>query len=1233
MSGQHTSAAEPPQSANSAPPGGSEAAKPRAWGDHTSALATVAAFEFRTRIRRISTWVYFAIFGALAMLWIAAAGGAISGAIVSFGSGKVWIDSPYAIAQTFGFLGMASLTVLAAVMGRAIQQDFEYRTEAFFFTAPIPKAAYLGGRFVGAVAVLVVILSSIPIGSALGLLLPGIDPDRVGPARILAYLIPYATTLLPNVIVLGGFFFCLAALTRRMLPVYVGSVVLLIGYLAAQGLLRDMDNKLLAVMLDPFGVTATSKLTEYWSISERNTRLVPLAGFLLWNRLLWLALGAVALGFTAWRFRFTQPSIAPAKRRRREMVAALATSDSTATLHPPRVTPAPVRPWRLLPGMAWLNFRETVKNVYFAVIALAGVLFCITVSTTSGSIFGTVTWPVTYQMLEIVSGTFAIFMLVIVTFYAGELAWRERESRLDQIHDALPIPTWLPFAAKLLALMLVPVVLQVLLMLTGLGIQTAKGYHHYEPALYVHWLFGIELVDYWLVCVLALTVHSLVNQKYLGHFVMIVYFIAVSFSSLLGFEHNLYKYAANGSFTYSDMNGFGPFLVRVRFFQAYWAAGAVLLAILGYLFWPRGTAADWRSRTASARRRLTPRVAVVSTFAAFAMAGLGAYIFYNTNVLNPYITAHDREARQANYEKRYKPLETAAQPKITDVSVAVDLYPREQRVRMKGRYLLENRTSQPIDAIHLTFLRGDQLVIHTLEFATPTTLVTDDMTIGLRSYRLASPLQPNARLELDFDLEVPTHGFTNSGATTDVVANGSFVNGQSVLPFIGYQERGELVTDSDRKKFGLKPKERMRARDDPVGLGQNALATDADFINFDATVGTDADQWAIAPGYLQREWTERGRHYFAYRMDAPILDFFAVQSARYAVAKDRWHDVAIEIYYQPGHEYNLERMIAATKAGLDYFTANFGPYQYRQFRIIEFPRYAAFAQSFPNTVPYSEGIGFIARVRDADPEDIDYPYYVTAHELAHQWWGHQVPGANVQGDTMLVETLAQYSALMVMKKKYGDAKMQRFLRYELDRYLIGRSTEQKKELPLARVENQDYIHYRKGSLVMYALADYIGEENLDRAIRAYRDKWAFKGPPYSTTNDLLTEIRAVTPPALAYVIDDFFDTITLYDNRALSATAKALPDGRYQVTLKVFARKLKADELGKETEAPLADYIDIGVEDEHNEPLFLEKRRIAAEESTISVVVARKPARAGIDPYNKLIDRRPKDNTVPVTFE
>ena len=94
-----------------------------------------------------------------------------------------------------------------------------------------------------------------------------------------------------------------------------------------------------------------------------------------------------------------------------------------------------------------------------------------------------------------------------------------------------------------------------------------------------------------------------------------------------------------------------------------------------------------------------------------------------------------------------------------------------------------------------------------------------------------------------------------------------------------------------------------------------------------------------------------------------------------------------------------------------------------------------------------------------------------------------------------------------------------------------------------------------------------------------------------------------------------------------------MPDGRYEVTLKVLAKKLKADPLGKETEAPLADWIDIGVQDGDGAPLFLEKKKIEQEETSFTVIVAKKPAKAGIDPYNKLIDRRPKDNAVNVEIE
>ena len=226
---------------------------------------------------------------------------------------------------------------------------------------------------------------------------------------------------------------------------------------------------------------------------------------------------------------------------------------------------------------------------------------------------------------------------------------------------------------------------------------------------------------------------------------------------------------------------------------------------------------------------------------------------------------------------------------------------------------------------------------------------------------------------------------------------------------------------------------------EPTARLNNYISHDSDWLDYDATVSTAPDQIAITSGYLQREWMEGGRRYFHYKMDSPILNLWAFQSARYATATDKWkapdgRTVDIAVYYHPTHTWNVKRMIDAVKKSLDYYTEHFGPYQHHPVRIVEFPRYATFAQSLPNTIPYSEAIGFIARVEE--PDDIDYPFYVTAHEVAHQWWAHQVIGADAQGATMLSETMAQYSALMVMEKEFGAASMRRFLAYELDRYLI-----------------------------------------------------------------------------------------------------------------------------------------------------------------------------------------------------
>jgi hypothetical protein len=667
--------------------------------------------------------------------------------------------------------------------------------------------------------------------------------------------------------------------------------------------------------------------------------------------------------------------------------------------------------------------------------------------------------------------------------------------------------------------------------------------------------------------------------------------------------------------------------------MAYWAAAAVLLLVLARLFWVRGTDIDGKVRLRIARQGWKGPVVAVTTLAAVAFAGLAGWIAYNTLVLNTYRTDSARLELQAQYEKNYKSYAAKPQPKIVGVRANVDIYPHEHSVLFRGTMTLKNKSGAPVPELYVGLLEIAD--IHKLEGSIRMKEAEIRRDLGWLRYTLERPLAPDESMTLSYDLEYKPKGFTNSGASTTVVDNGTFVN-SSLLPVLGYQPRAELNLDKDRRKHDLEPKQhRMPDLDDKANRQINYISNDGDWIAFDAKVSTVEDQVAIAPGYLQKEWVENGRRYFHYTMDVPILNFYSFLSAAWAVKKDVWKgeggvQVPIEIYYQPGHEYDLDAMIAGTKDSLDYFTKNFSPYQHKQVRILEFPRYATFAQSFPNTIPFSESIGFIAKVDPKDPKDLDYPYYVTSHEVAHQWWAHQVIGAYVQGATMMSETLAQYSALMVMKKKYGDAKMRRFLKYELDNYLTGRATERKSEQPLYRNENQGYIHYRKGSLAMYALQDAIGEEAVNRALASYIRKVAYQEPPYTISRELLAEYRAVTPPEYRYMIEDMFETITLFENRAVSATYKEIAGGRFEVALKVAAKKMRSDETGALTEIPMDDLVDIGVQGPGEKPLYLKKHRIKSGETELKVEVAEKPERAGIDPVVKLIDRRPEDNTTAV---
>jgi hypothetical protein len=381
---------------------------------------------------------------------------------------------------------------------------------------------------------------------------------------------------------------------------------------------------------------------------------------------------------------------------------------------------------------------------------------------------------------------------------------------------------------------------------------------------------------------------------------------------------------------------------------------------------------------------------------------------------------------------------------------------------------------------------------------------------------------------------------------------------------------------------------------------------------------------------LQRSWTENGRRYFEYETERPIPFGGTIFSADYAVLEDRWNDVALQIFHHPTHDFDLDRMVLGMKASLEYFTSQFGPYPDRQLRIVEFPRYGGFGHAHPHTIAFAED-AFLSRVRDGE---VDQPFFGTAHEIAHQWWGGMVRGAPVRGAGFLSESLANYSAMMVVEKTYGPEMARRVYAFQLERYLLGRATFGR-EVPVLEVEDQPYIAYRRGAVALYTLRERIGEEAVNTALRRYFERFHGAGPPYPTSLDLYAELRAVTPDSLRSLLADLLETVTLWDVRTERAAVERTDAGEYRVTLDVVARKVRADGAGNETEVPMDDLVEIGVfapgeADGPGEPLYLERHNIRSGEQAIRITLPREPYRAGIDPHHELIDRVGADNVVEV---
>ncbi|MFZ2491513.1 MAG: M1 family aminopeptidase [Thermoanaerobaculia bacterium] len=1150
-------------------------------------LSSILRFEWRYHTRQVS-------FVAAVMLFFAAG---LVLAATGFGPDNVNVNSPYSIAESAGLISLLAVFVAAAFCANAVVRDREVRMEEIVFTTSVEKLPFLLGRFGGSFFAAFTAYSASALGLLVGRLLPWHDPDRLGAIAPLDYLHALAVIGLPNVLFAAVVLFAVATTTRSVLASYAASVFLYVLYFVASAMTNSplmaasapgaAGDATLAALLDPFGLSAFFEQTQYWTPAERNVRTVALSGNFLLNRLVWIA--ASFAGFAAvFRLFSFRAASSPGKRRPAE-------EESVAP--PATYVRAGVSGnfLQALLSASGMEVRAALRNLPFAALTLLwGALAASEIlAEVVGGELGSSFHPTTALIAATIRQPLSLIGMVMVIYHGAEIVWRDRTLRFDGILNATPASSAVFVLSKWLALSSLVLVLTAVAFLVGAGVQLAYGFPP-EPGLVL--AFGaVNALPLILFAAVSVLVQTLSRQKYLGMMLVLVAAVLAQRGDVVGLEHPLLRVVTLPRMEWSAFNGFGDYATPWFWLALYWSAFAGLALVVAVAAW----------RREQPRLRLLPAVAL-----SVALLASGAFVFFNTNVLNAWETADDVLDWKARYEKKYARYSGLPSPRIREVSAAIDLEPEARRYRVRGEYLLVNESGRPIEVLLVAVRREAS----SASIAIDSGAVTLDEEFNQHLIRLRPPLAPRSSARLRFDVTYDRAGFVASGPDNTVVANGSYIMSFRSLPTVGYRRSYEIEDPRERKRRGLPGQEQREA---------TAEIATGDWARFDVTVSTAPDQVVVAPGRLLREWLQNGRRFFHFRSDTPIPNQFAIASARYAIARSVDRGVSIEVYHHPEHGVNVPLIMRAATHSLRLFSEQFGPYPHRHLRVAEVPLvwdFGGFAQ--PGVIILHEQRGFLIDRRGA--ERFDLLYRRVAHEIAHQWWGHQLVAADAPGATMLTESLTKYSELLALEEAHGARQVVRSLEAEHDLYLSGRTGETGVEPPLAQAGDQAYLYYRKGAIVMNALSDLLGERALNEALRTLlRDEGGPEGR--ATTAHLLANLHAVATPTQRLLIDEWMSQVVLYDLEALEAEAQRLADGRWEVTLQIDASKSGGRPLDEAIRVVV--YGEDGVTAIHDARHPLRQGRNA-----LMVRVNSVPTAFAIDPSITRIETNRLDNRKAVTL-
>lgn len=1105
-------------------------------------VRVVAGDEMRLTLRRPLTWVLiglilFLSYG-LSAGWVTVA---ISSGDASVGGTRVHLTSQFALTQVFAaFSWSAYIFFVAAGAGLGVIRDAESRALEILQSTPLRPAEYAWGKYLGVLGAFTTVL----VGNTLFLMvclavLPNAEMlESRGPFVLGNYLTPMLVFGLPNVVFMTGMAFAVGTATRRAVLVFAFPIALLLLCLFflwtwSPTWLTDSANQVL-MFIDPSGLRW---LRETWLKVDRgaafyNTQPVTLDGLMVGQRVTWLLVALLSVLGAVRRFART------ARASHRVADADVAAALSSAPVAAP-VTSAPARPLSAVTSrppsaratlmmVARAEARELAAQPGLYLFVPLVVLQVVSNALLALGAFDTPLLRTPGQLATTQMALLAAYVTLLLVFYGVESLERERSTRLNTIHDALPIPTGALLAGKALALGVVVGVIVLACLLASMILIVAQGTVPFSlgPFLLV-WIL-LLLPTFFVVIAFIFAAYGVAKGRYGAYAISFGAIGIAMWAAITNRQNWVNDWSLLAAVQWSDMSVLEFDRAALVWNRLFWLAVGVLLWRIGTRLYPRVErdpvrwlqARTWPQWWRSARPSIPFVVAPLV---------LGAMTWREVNA-GPGGSRAEKVGKDY-WKKNLATWWNAPAPWVKDAELDVRIEPSDRAWQVKGSYLVVNHRDTTLRRIPLTVGRWSNM-----RFTANGDSIAPDTASHLYVFTLPRALGPGDSVRLGFSYEGRTLGATRSGggAGEFIVPSGVVMQGWSpqYFPVLGFVEG--IGSDEDN---AFEPRDYA---DDYWQAKTPALFGSERPMTVRTRIDVPEAFHANGVGEQVRDEVRAGRRIVEFRTDVPVMAFNIV-AGKWAVRRGK----GTALFYHPSHTYNVDEMIDAMDQARQWYGTWFGEFPWKELKISEFPSLATYAQGFPTNITFSEGIGFLTK---SEPKT-NLAFLVTAHEIAHQWWGNMLQPGRGPGANILSEGMSHFSTALLIEQVKGFRNGLEFRKRIESRYGDSRFADAERKLYRIDGSKQgdNTVTYDKGGWVFWMLADLMGREPALRGMRDFIVKYR-GSDDHAMLQDFTGHMRAYAADTAAY--DDFvrqwFDSVVVAEYKVDMASTGRRPDGKWE---------------------------------------------------------------------------------------